>query len=57
MVAAARSIDRAIDGFEQGDFLSVLMLPRKIDESTGVSVSALKSEIVIEHAIVSANCL
>ena len=33
------------------------MLARKIDESTGVSVSALNSEIVIAHAIVSANCL
>ncbi len=27
------------------------------EESTGVSVSALKSEIVIAQAIVTANCL
>ncbi len=27
------------------------------EESTGVRVSAQNSEIVIEHAIVSANCL
>ena len=31
--------------------------PSSSDESTGVSVSAQNSEIVIEHAIVSANCL
>jgi hypothetical protein len=32
------------------------LLRNSNDESTGVSVSAMKSEIEIEHAIVRANC-